>query len=117
MAGARARAYLKERANYDLESRCAARLPLCRCNCAYRQKNRERVFGRHKSHNEDVADGEIEPNVALRGEDGVAFMQAVMDAAYEYGLRPSKAVDSAAMEAHLNDMRDISRHLLKMNKQ
>ena len=66
---------------------------------------------------QDVADGEIEPDVALRGEDGVAFMQAVMDAAYEYGLRPSKAVDSAAMEAHLNDMRDISRHLLKMNKQ
>ena len=51
----------------------------------------------------------------LSGPDAVGFMQAVMDAAYQYGLRPSQQVDEAGVKEHLKDMRDIARHLLKMN--
>ncbi|NKX40961.1 hypothetical protein HGG71_05690 [Rhodobacteraceae bacterium R_SAG2] len=52
----------------------------------------------------------------LDGPEAVSFMQAVMDAAYEYGLRPSKATDSAGTVKHLEDMRAITKHLLKMDK-
>ncbi len=50
----------------------------------------------------------------LSGTDAVLFLQAMMDAAYDYGLRPSAAQDERHQKAHLKDMRDITRHLLKM---
>ncbi|MCP5019685.1 MAG: hypothetical protein GY938_31030 [Ketobacter sp.] len=52
----------------------------------------------------------------ISGHEAVSFMQAVMDAAYEYGLRPSAAQDERHMKSHLKDMQEITRHLLKMNK-
>jgi hypothetical protein len=59
--------------------------------------------------------GQIWPDAApIAGDDAVAFMQSVMDAAYEYGLRPSRGKDDADLRRHLEDMREISRHLLKM---
>ena len=39
-----------------------------------------------------------------------------MDAGWAYGLRPSGAQDERHIQAHLNDMRDIARHVLKMDK-
>ncbi|MBO9430604.1 hypothetical protein [Sulfitobacter sp. R18_1] len=59
--------------------------------------------------------GPAEP--ILDGPEAVDFMQAVMDAAYDYGLRPSRAQDDTAQGKHLEDMRDITRHLLKMPKE
>lgn len=60
---------------------------------------------------------EIWPDATpIAGDDAVAFMQAVMDAAYDYGLRPSRGKDEADLRRHLEDMRDISRHLLKMDR-
>ncbi len=52
----------------------------------------------------------------LRGNDAVAFMQAIMDAAYEYGLRPSGQQDERHLKEHLKDMQAITRHVLKMEK-
>lgn len=51
----------------------------------------------------------------ISGLDTVGFMQAIMDAGYAYGLRPSKG-DDVGVKEHLKDMREITRHLLKMNK-
>ena len=50
------------------------------------------------------------------GPDAVGFMQAVMDAAWEYGLRPSEMQDEKHLKAHLEDMRSITRHVLKMDR-
>ncbi|MDA4845930.1 hypothetical protein [Hoeflea poritis] len=55
-------------------------------------------------------------NTAIIGPDAVGFMQAIMDAGWEYGLRPSKAQDERHLQAHLEDMRSITRHVLKMNR-
>jgi hypothetical protein len=52
----------------------------------------------------------------IHGDEAISFMQSVMDAAYEYGLRPSAAQDERHIKDHLKDMREISRHLLKMDK-
>ena len=62
----------------------------------------------------DRREGELPSNPMLTGDDAVSFMQAVMDAAYDYGLRPSRAQDEKHLNTHLQDMRDIARHLLKM---
>jgi hypothetical protein len=61
-------------------------------------------------------EGVIWPDVPiLHGPEATAFLQAAMDAAYEAGLRPSGAQDERHIQAHLKDMREISRHLLKMD--
>lgn len=66
----------------------------------------------------DTAHGEYGPKEPIiDGPEAVEFMQAVMDAAYEYGLRPSRAQDDTAQGRHLEDMRDITKHLLKMPKE
>ncbi len=57
----------------------------------------------------------------LHGPDATAFVQAIMDAGYGAGLRPSFDQLPSLMEsherdlrAHLEDMRKISGHLLKI---
>ena len=61
--------------------------------------------------------GEVSsPHTVLEGPDAIGFMQAVMDAAFEFGLRPSGALDEKHIQAHLSDMRAITRHVLKMDK-
>ena len=45
---------------------------------------------------------------AIAGTEAVAFMQAIMDAAYDYGLRPSRGQDERDLRAHLADMRTIT---------
>lgn len=52
----------------------------------------------------------------LIGEEAISFLQSVMDAAYSYGLRPSAAQDERHMRSHLNDMRAIAFHTLKMDR-
>ena len=52
----------------------------------------------------------------LRGPEAMDFMQVVMDVAYEFGLRPSAVQDEKHIKAHLSDMRDITKHLLKMDR-
>ncbi len=51
-------------------------------------------------------------------EDNVSLFQALVDAAWENGYRPNGMKDLTETlrmkDAHLQDMRDISRHLLKM---
>jgi hypothetical protein len=64
-----------------------------------------------------IAQGEIEPKPVLHGEDGTAFLQAVMDAAYDAGLRPSRSQDERHQKEHLNDLRKIAFHVLKIDKQ
>ena len=65
----------------------------------------------------DLREGEISAEgPLLHGPECVDFLQAVMDAAYEYGLRPSKAQDEKHLKAHLDDMRGIARHVLKMDR-
>ncbi len=53
-------------------------------------------------------------------EDNVSLFQALVDAAWEHGYRPSGMRDMTETlrmkDAHLQDMREISRHLLKMGK-
>lgn len=66
---------------------------------------------------ETVKNGEVAPGPVLHGEDGVAFLQAVMDAAYDAGLRPSKAQDERHQKEHLSDLRKIAFHVLKIDKQ
>lgn len=51
-------------------------------------------------------------DAVIKGEDGVAFMQAIMDAAYEFGLRPSKAVDETDVREHLKDARQANDKML-----
>ena len=64
---------------------------------------------------EAIEEGFLPPISAdiLRGDDAMAFMQAVMDAAYEAGLRPSRAQDERHMKAHLDDMRRFAFHIIK----
>ena len=50
----------------------------------------------------------------LHGQEAVDFLQSAMDAAFEYGLRPSGMQDERHIQAHLSDMQDITRHVLKM---
>jgi len=54
--------------------------------------------------------------VLLEGPDATAFLQAAMDAAWEHGLRPSRLQEERHLMAHLTDMREITWHLLKMNR-
>jgi hypothetical protein len=64
----------------------------------------------------EVAQGISPPPdaIALRGKHEVtAFLQAVMDAAYEAGLRPSRAQDERHLKAHLEDMRRFAFHTIK----
>lgn len=65
---------------------------------------------------ETVSFGDIGPGPVLTGSDGTAFLQAIMDAAYDFGLRPSKAQNERHLQAHLDDMRNITKHVLKMDK-
>lgn len=50
--------------------------------------------------------------VEMRGDEAKEFMQAMMDAAYDAGLRPSRAQDERHLKAHLEDMRTITMHQL-----
>ncbi|MCP5018410.1 MAG: hypothetical protein GY938_24500 [Ketobacter sp.] len=52
----------------------------------------------------------------FEGPEVIAIMQAFMDEAYAIGLRPSAAQDDRHKSEHLKDMREITRHLLKMDK-
>ena len=64
----------------------------------------------------DVPAGEVPPAdaVALIGDlDVTAFLQAMMDAAWDAGLRPSRAQDERHMKAHLEDMRRFAFHVIK----
>lgn len=63
---------------------------------------------------EKVFEGQKIDKPTLSGDEATQFMQVVMDAAYECGLRPSKMQDETHLKEHLKDMRDISKHLLKM---
>lgn len=65
-----------------------------------------------------VRDGMRPPGdaVFLRGRDAVAFLQAMMDAAYEAGLRPSRAQDERHLKAHLEDMRRLAFHAITGEK-
>ena len=55
-------------------------------------------------------------NIAVEGPDAVTFLQSAMDAAWKLGLRPSSAQDEKHIQEHLKDMREIVRHMLKMDK-
>jgi hypothetical protein len=49
-------------------------------------------------------------------QEGVQLLQAIMDAAYEFGIRPSRAQDERHLKAHLEDMRTITMHKLGISK-
>lgn len=53
-----------------------------------------------------------ENGFSLPYEDGVQLLQALMDAAYDFGIRPSRAQDERHLKAHLEDMRTITMHKL-----
>ncbi len=53
----------------------------------------------------------------VRGPDVRDFLQEAMDLGYRMGLRPSKGEDVAAVKQHLQDMRAIAFHTLKMPSQ
>ncbi len=52
----------------------------------------------------------------MQGDHTRAFVQAIMDAGYDAGMRATAEQDPTYLKAHLEDMRDISKHLLKMGK-
>lgn len=66
----------------------------------------------------DVADGErLGDGIPFaRRSEAVSFLQAMMDLAFEHGLRPSRAQDERHMKAHLDDMRKIAFHTLGVDK-
>jgi hypothetical protein len=62
----------------------------------------------------EVEEGLLPPQDAvLRLPDATAFLQAMMDAAWDAGLRPSRAQDERYMKAHLDDMRRFAFHVIK----
>ena len=64
----------------------------------------------------EVQEGSLPPQDALlRLPDATAFMQAMMDAAWDWGLRPSRAQDERHLKAHLEDMRRFAFHVIKEN--
>lgn len=52
----------------------------------------------------------------ITGPAATSFLQEAMDAAYEAGLRPSRAQDERHLKAHLDDMRAIAFKQLKMER-
>jgi hypothetical protein len=48
--------------------------------------------------------------------DARPFLQAAMDAAYEIGLRPSRAQDERHLERHLQDMRALAFKVIGADK-
>ena len=61
--------------------------------------------------------GETVPGATpIRGVDVRSFLQGAMDAAYAMGLRPSQGNDEKDMKRHLDDMRAIAFHTLKMDR-
>lgn len=48
--------------------------------------------------------------------EGVQLLQSLMDAAYDFGIRPSRAQDESHLKAHLEDMRTITMHKLGIRK-
>jgi hypothetical protein len=63
----------------------------------------------------EVEEGVIPPpnTTVLRGPEATGFLQAMMDAAWDAGLRPSRAQDERHLKAHLEDMRRFAFHLIK----
>jgi hypothetical protein len=63
----------------------------------------------------EVQEGLLPPPdaVLLRGPEATAFLQAMMDAAWDAGLRPSRAQDERHLKAHLEDMRRFAFHVIK----
>lgn len=53
---------------------------------------------------------------AMAGSEAIAFVQAIMDAGYDYGLRPSRGQDERDLRAHLADMRTITFKKLGIEK-
>lgn len=66
-----------------------------------------------------VAQGVVKPATYpfVQGHDLRPFLQEAMDLGYRMGLRPSKGEDVAAVQRHLQDMRAIAFHTLKMPSQ
>ncbi len=52
----------------------------------------------------------------LTSRDTTGFLQAAMDAAWDAGLRPSRAQDEKHLKAHLEDMRTLAFHAIGVPK-
>jgi len=63
-------------------------------------------------HEFGILPSDVDP-VLLRGPEATAFLQAMMDAAWDAGLRPSRAQDERHLKAHLEDMRRFAFHVIK----